>query len=93
MQTVYRARSHADACNARTVLAGIGISSHIADKELWELAGTRRDADIIRVLVDNRRLDQARRALRDWMRARFEPLQFDTAEATAAALASVGVLA
>jgi hypothetical protein len=66
MQTVYRARCLADARSVSSVLASLGIPAHIADQELWEVAGLRRDADVIRVLVDNHRWDKARRALRDW---------------------------
>jgi hypothetical protein len=66
MQTVYRARNLADARSACTALAAVGIPAHIADQELWEIAGLRQDADVIRVLVDNRRLDKARRALLAW---------------------------
>lgn len=74
MQTVYRARCLADARSACTALAAIGIPAHIADQELWEIAGQRRDADVIRVLVDNRRLDKARRALRTWSEAHTAPV-------------------
>lgn len=70
MQVVYRARSIADARSASGVLAGAGIVSHIADQFLWGVAGQRPDADVIRVLVDNRRLDKARRALEVWAQTR-----------------------
>jgi hypothetical protein len=63
MQIVYRARSIADARRVCGVLAAAQITSHIADQELWEIAGQRPDADVIRVLVDNRSLDKARRLL------------------------------
>jgi hypothetical protein len=47
------------------VLVRHGIVSHIADQELWnrgELSGT----EAIRVMVDNRAEDRARRALDVW---------------------------
>jgi hypothetical protein len=66
MQIVYRARCIADARSIRDILTGLGISAHIADQELWEIAGQRPDADVIRVLVDNHRADRARRAIADW---------------------------
>ena len=65
MQTVHRATSLADAQNARDVLVRCGVASHIADEALWstgELSGT----DAIRVMVDNRAVDRARRALQAW---------------------------
>jgi hypothetical protein len=65
MQTVHRATSLADAQNAREVLVRCGVTSHIADEILWstgELSGT----DAIRVMVDNRSVDRARRALSAW---------------------------
>lgn len=70
MQVVYRARSIADARTACGLLADVGIAAHIADQALWSLAGQRQDADVIRVLVDNRRLDKARRALAGWVQTR-----------------------
>jgi Putative prokaryotic signal transducing protein len=65
MQTVHRARSLADAQNARDVLVRCGVTAHIADEVFWgtgELSGT----DAIRVMVDNRSVDRARRALQAW---------------------------
>jgi hypothetical protein len=67
MQIAYRARCIEDARSAYKLLANAGIEAHIADQALWEIAGQRDDADVIRVLVDNRSLDDARRALRDWI--------------------------
>lgn len=67
MQTVYRARCLADARSVCDELAKIGVTAHIADQELWEIAGQRPNADVIRVQVDNIRLDQARRRLRFWL--------------------------
>jgi len=69
MQIVYRARSLAAAQSASSVLAQAGITCHIADEALWNIAGQRAEADVIRVLVDNRLLDHARRALRAWQQA------------------------
>ena len=66
MQIVYRARGIDDARTAQSLLASVGIDAHIADQALWEVAGQRPEADVIRVLVDNRKLDKARRALREW---------------------------
>ena len=73
MQTVYRAR-HLDAArSACSLLEKAGIPTHIADQALWEIAGHRQDADVIRVLVDNRSLDKARRTLRDWIAGQDHP--------------------
>ena len=73
MQTVYCARSLADARSACTVLAASGIPAHVADQALWEIAGQRPDADVIRVHVDNCSLDKARRVLRAWSEAQNRP--------------------
>jgi hypothetical protein len=70
MQIAYRARGIQDARSARSLLESAGIDAHIADESLWEIAGERAEADVIRVLVDNRKLDKARRALRDWVAGR-----------------------
>lgn len=70
MQIAYRARGIEDARTACSLLASVGIDAHIADQGLWEVAGSRPEADVIRVLVDNRKLDKARRALRDWATGR-----------------------
>jgi len=67
MQIAYRARHISDARSAHSLLEKAGIAAHIADQELWDIAGQRKDADVIRVLVDNRSLDKARRALRAWI--------------------------
>jgi hypothetical protein len=66
MQVVYRARDLVDAQSARDVLVGAGIPTHIADQLLWETAGIETSTDMIRVLVDNRCVDQARRAIAAW---------------------------
>jgi hypothetical protein len=66
MQIAYRARSLLDAQRARDVLARAGVAAHVADEELWNTEGDLQGADFIRVLVDNRYLDRARRALRSW---------------------------
>jgi hypothetical protein len=79
MQVVYRARSIADARKACSVLAEAGITTHIADQALWEVAGQRRDADVIRVLVDNHRLDDARRALQGWVKFQVPALGAESA--------------
>ena len=70
MQVVYRARSIVDARTACDVLANAGIAAHIADQALWAIAGQRPDADVIRVLVDNRRLDKARRTVEGWVQTK-----------------------
>ena len=67
MQIAYRARGIEEARGVCSMLASAGIDAHIADEALWEVAGQRQEADVIRVLVDNRRLDKARRALREWV--------------------------
>ena len=58
MQVVYRAKDLADAESARDVLTGAGIAAHIADQMV---------ADMIRVQVDNRWLDHARRVIAAWL--------------------------
>ena len=70
MQIVYRATCLDDARSACHALERIGISTHIADQELWGIAGQGSRADVIRVFVDNRRLDEARRVIRIWREAR-----------------------
>lgn len=69
MQVVHRAKSLADAHDASDVLVGCGIVSHIADEALWNV-GELQGTDAIRVLVDNRWVDRARRALTAWKRQR-----------------------
>ena len=66
MHIAYRARSLAEAQRARDVLARAGVAAHVADEALWNTEGELQGADFIRVLVDNRYLDRARRALRHW---------------------------
>jgi hypothetical protein len=70
MLVVYHARSLQDARSACELLTGRGIPAHIADQALWEVAGQRQEADEIRIFVDNRRLDQARRVIQAWIRDR-----------------------
>lgn len=65
MRVVRSSTSHADAQSARAVLNGSGISAHIADEALWN-AGELRGMAVIRVMVDNRSLERARRVLREW---------------------------
>ena len=65
MRIAHRATSLSDAQRARDILIGIGIPAHIADQELWDqavLSGT----EVIRVMVDNRAQDRARRAIELW---------------------------
>jgi hypothetical protein len=64
MHIAYRAKNLAEAQRARDVLARAGITAHVADEALWNNEGDLQGADFIRVLVDNRDLDRARRALR-----------------------------
>ena len=59
MQIVYRAKDLADAESARDVLVGAGIAAYVGDKMV---------ADVIRVHVDNRWLDHARRVIAAWLR-------------------------
>ena len=66
MQIVYRARSLLDAQRARDALARAGVVAHVADESLWNTEGDLQGSDFIRVLVDNRYLDRARRVLREW---------------------------
>ena len=65
MQIAYRARNADDARNARDVLAAAGITSHIPDP-----TGVAPDGqiEVVPVLVDNRSLGPARRALDRWLR-------------------------
>jgi len=70
MRIAYRAKSLADAHNVRDVLAGAGITAHIADESAWPTAGEPESTEIIRVLVDNRAFDPARRTLERWARER-----------------------
>lgn len=66
MHIAYRARSLAEAQRARDVLARAGVAAHVADEALWNSQGDLQGADFIRVLVDNRYLDRARRTLQRW---------------------------
>jgi hypothetical protein len=66
MQTVFRARSLADANSARDVLVASGIPAHVADQSHWDTIGELPGANVIRVLVDNRGLDHARRVVAAW---------------------------
>ena len=54
MQVVYRAKNITDAEHVRDVLVREGVAAHIGDLVM---------ANIIRVQVDNRCLEQARRIL------------------------------
>jgi hypothetical protein len=86
MQVVYHARTIADARKACSVLTEAGIATHIADQELWDIAGQRQDADVIRVLVDNHRLDDARRALQGWTKTQPSILGAESVQGTARTL-------
>ncbi|HEY2733916.1 MAG TPA: hypothetical protein VGI70_08025 [Polyangiales bacterium] len=57
MQVVYRAHNLAEAEHARDVLVGAGIPTHISERMV---------SDRVQVLVDNRRVDGARRAIAAW---------------------------
>lgn len=65
MQTVHRATSLADAQGARDVLVRSGIPAHISDEPRW-VSGEEPGNDFIRVMVDNRAWDRARRAIEGW---------------------------
>ena len=67
MQIAYRAKSLAEAHDARDVLTRAGIETHVADELLWADAGVSQSGTVIRVLVDNHQVDHARRALRSWV--------------------------
>ena len=69
MQTVHRAASYTEACSASETLSRCGIASHIADEELWGDSACA-GAKVIRVMVDNRSLDRARRSLMAWKKER-----------------------
>jgi hypothetical protein len=59
MQIVYRAKNLVEAEKARDLLVNAGIATHIADPTV---------ADVVSVLVDNRSVDRARRAIAAWQR-------------------------
>ena len=65
MRIAHRARSLADAQNARDVLLALGIPAYIADEALWS-TGSLPGGELIRVMVDNRAQDRARLALVEW---------------------------
>jgi hypothetical protein len=66
MQIAYRGRNAEDARGAREVLAAAGITAFVPDPEptATRAGGTLAE---VRVLVDNRLLDRARRALVPWI--------------------------
>ena len=66
MLIAYRARSADDARNACDVLAAAGIATHVPDRINVGFAGSGQ-IEIIPVLVDNRSLGSARRALQRWI--------------------------
>ena len=70
MRIAYRAKSLADARNIFDLLASAGIAAHIADEALWPNVGELQGADFIRVLVDNKAFDPARRLLERWAHGR-----------------------
>jgi hypothetical protein len=65
MLVAYRAQNSDDARAACNVLAAAGITSHIPDPEHRSHADGQ--LEIIEVLVDNRCLGPARRALQRWL--------------------------
>lgn len=68
MQIAYRARNAEDARSARDVLTAAGITSHIPDPDPDHAASTAGgQPEIVPVLVDNRCLGPARRALQLWL--------------------------
>ncbi|MET0387137.1 MAG: DUF2007 domain-containing protein [Polyangiales bacterium] len=68
MQTVHRAIDLVDAENARNVLVNAGIAAHIAEDT--RLRALSVAPDEIRVMVDNRALDRARRTIEAWKKTR-----------------------
>jgi hypothetical protein len=66
MQIVYRARTPDDARSARDVLAAAGITAHIPDPAPADSTSSGH-LDVVPVLVDNRCLGPARRALQEWI--------------------------
>lgn len=68
MQIVHRATSLADAESARDVLISSGIPSHIS-KDSRQNQGALPGTEFIRVMVDNRTLDRARRAIAVWKKS------------------------
>jgi hypothetical protein len=58
MQVVYHAKDIAEAERLRDYLVAAGIATHVSDRMV---------ADKVRVLVDNRCADQARRAIAVWL--------------------------
>ena len=69
MQVAYRARNLADAQSARQLLTSIGIPTHIPDQAQCDTAEDSQGSSLIRVLVDNRFVDDARRAIQRWLAA------------------------
>jgi hypothetical protein len=67
MQIAYRARNTDDARSARDALAAAGITSHIPD-QTQPASSEVGQLQVVPVLVDNRCLGAARRALELWMR-------------------------
>ena len=65
MLIAYRARDADDARTACDVLAAAGITTHVPDPRNAGVTGGDQ-SDFIPVLVDNRCLGSARRALRRW---------------------------
>lgn len=65
MLIVYRAENPDDARAACNVLAAAGITSHIPDRQRTSDAGDQLET--VAVLVDNRCLGPARRALQRWI--------------------------
>ena len=71
VQIVFRGRSADEAQSVHAYLTGVGIAAHISDTGAAELTGgAQQPNDGFRVLVDNRCLDQARRALQRWQHAK-----------------------
>ena len=65
MLIVYRAQNSDDARTACDVLAAAGITAHIPDPQHTSHAAGQ--LEIVAVLVDNRCLGPARRALQRWI--------------------------
>jgi hypothetical protein len=70
MRIVYRGRDVADARSARDVLESVGLAAHIADPDPSGAVMDGQDLDAVRVMVDNRCFDQARRVMERWTSGR-----------------------
>jgi len=72
MKVIHRAKNLVDAQLVRDVLIDFGISARITGEYLWGAVGELPPTDVIRVIVDEERFQDAQRALTEWHNS--EPL-------------------